>query len=345
MKRTYRDLPAQLTLLCLLALAVPGCQRSASQSAEPPAQPAQPEPPRVAPAQPAPAPTAVPVQSAPAPTITESRDVEQPPRTVEPPVRPAPPTPPAPLAPLAPKPDRERRLESRERRLAERQAALDAREKQLRQQEQEAQPPNPAAGEPAPDLPAAETAPEPAPEPQPEPRLQPVTVEAGTKLDIKLTRSLSSETSAAGEIFRARIDQDIYAGDRLAIPAGSEVVGEVTQAVPGKKIGGKAVLELRLTDLVLPSGETVPLKASFQQAGPSRTGRDAATIGGATAGGAILGRILGNGGGKGTVIGAIVGAVAGSVIASRHPGEPVVIPEGTVLGIVLDRPIEVQSRR
>jgi uncharacterized protein YqgC (DUF456 family) len=100
-----------------------------------------------------------------------------------------------------------------------------------------------------------------------------------------------------------------------------------------------------LTDLVLPSGETIPLKASFQQAGPSKTGRDAATIGGSTAGGAILGRILSNGGGKGTVIGALVGAVAGSVIAARHPGEPVVIPEGSVLGIVLDRPIEVQGKR
>jgi hypothetical protein len=231
--------------------------------------------------------------------------------------------------------------------LAERQANLDAREQQLRQQEaQQSASVAPSTEEPPPYQPATESAPAPVPEAAPEPpRPESVTVEAGTKLDVKLDRALSSETSTAGEIFRARIDQDIYSGNRVAIPAGSEVVGEVIQAVPGKKIGGKAVLELRLTDLVLPSGETVPLKASFQQAGPSKSGRDAATIGGATAGGAILGRILSNGGGKGTLIGAIVGAVAGSIVAARHPGEPVVIPEGSVLGIVLDRPLEVQGRR
>ncbi len=338
MKRICRDLPAQLALLCALALAVPGCQKPEAQSAPPPAPPA----PRVAQVPPASTPPAVPVQPSPPPVVTESSDVEQPPRAVEPPSRPAPPVQPQ------PKPDRERRLDNREHRLAERQAELDARERQLRQQEaQQSAAAAPATEEPPPYEPATESAPVPAPAPEvaPEPpRPEPVTVEAGTKLDVKLDRALSSETSTAGEIFRARIDQDVYSGNRVAIPAGSEVVGEVTQAVPGKKIGGKAVLELRLTDLVLPSGETVPLKASFQQAGPSKTGRDAATIGGATAGGAILGRILSNGGGKGTVIGAIVGAVAGSVVAARHPGEPVVIPAGSVLGIVLDRPLEVQGR-
>jgi type IV secretory pathway VirB10-like protein len=343
MKSAHRDLPAQLALLCALALVGSACQRPSSQSAEPPVQATES---RVAQATPPVAPVQPLVQPSPPPVITERQDVEQPPRAVEPPARSAPPVR---SEPSQPKPDREQRLESRERRLAERQAALDAREKRLRQQEaQQPAPAAPATDEPPPYEPAAESAPVPAPTPEPAPepeRAEPVTVEAGTKLDVKLNRTLSSETSATGEIFRARIDQDIYAGDRVAIPAGSEVVGEVTQAVPGKKIGGKAVLNLRLTDLVLPSGETVPLKASFQQAGPSKSGRDAATIGGSTAGGAILGRILSNGSGKGTVIGAIVGAVAGSVIAARHPGEPVVIPEGSVLGIVIDRPLAIEGRR
>jgi type IV secretory pathway VirB10-like protein len=358
MKIQLRTLPA---LLCTLALATVGCQKAGLQSTESPDRTTEPRVAQVTP--PAPLPTATPpaVSSQAAtgsepyvleepgrasspPAAAEPRDVEQPPRAVVPPVRPAPAQPRA-----EPKPDRERRLDSRERRLTQRQAALDARERRLRHQETEQPAPSasaPSAGEaegPAPDQPAENA---PVPEAAPEPRRpEPATVSAGTKLDIRFNRSLSSGTSTAGEIFRARIDQDIYAGDRIAIPAGSEVVGEVTQAGPQKKIGGKAVLGLRFTDLVLPSGETVPLKASFEREGQSKSGRDAATIGGVAAGGAILGRILSKGGGKGTVLGALLGAVAGSAIAARNPGEEVVIPEGSVVGIVLDRPVEIQGRR
>ena len=47
---------------------------------------------------------------------------------------------------------------------------------------------------------------------------------------------------------------------------------------------------------------------------------------------------------KGTLIGAILGAAAGAVIASRTPGDEVVIPEGTVLGVKLDGSVHVRVR-
>jgi hypothetical protein len=252
-------------------------------------------------------------------------------------------------APKPPASDRERRLAQQERRLAQRQAELEAREKRLRQQEAEAAPtapaPEAAPAAPAPEAEAAPAAPEPAPVPAPEPaRPEPVTVDAGTKFDVKFDRALSSATSKVGDLFRARISQDVYVGDQLAIPGGSEVVGEVTQAVKAKRIGGKAVLGLRITDLVLPSGATVPLKASFLESGASRTGSDAATIGGAAAGGAILGRILSKGGDKGTLLGALLGAVAGTAAAAARPGEEVVIPEGSTARVVLDGPVEIVRR-
>jgi hypothetical protein len=279
----------------------------------------------------------------------DRHDVEQPPRAVVPAIPPpiSPPVSSPPQAVAPPPTARERSLEERERRLARRQAQLKEREERLRQQEAEAQnPPAPALEpEPAPAEPAP--VPEPAPEPPAPPAPPaPVTVPAGTQLDIQLSRALSSKTNKAGDTFRAQIQQALYDGDQLVIPAGAEIVGEVTQAEPlRKKFGGKAVLSLRFTDLVLPSGETVPIHASLRQEGENKGKSDAAAIGGATAGGAILGHILGGGGGKGTLIGAILGAAAGAVIAARHPGEEVVIPEGTVLGIVFDQPAEVHRRR
>jgi hypothetical protein len=129
----------------------------------------------------------------------------------------------------------------------------------------------------------------------------------------------------------------------VAIPAGSEILGEVTEAVPLKKVGGQAKLALKFTDLVLPSGATVPIDASFVQQGRSETRKDAATIGGGAAAGAVLGRVLNKGNrSKGAVIGAIIGAAAGTAIASRTPGEEVVIPVGSVVSLKLDDSVRVK---
>lgn len=171
-------------------------------------------------------------------------------------------------------------------------------------------------------------------------------VPAGTVLEAQLLEGVSSESSEPGDIFRARIAGDVTADGGVAIPAGSEVVGVVTEAVTARKVGGRAKLAIKFTDLVLPSGGTVPIRASFVEEGRSQTGKDAATIGGAAAGGAVLGRILNRKDrSKGTVIGAVIGAAAGTILASRTPGEEVVIPEGTVVNLKLDDGVEVRRRR
>ncbi len=258
-------------------------------------------------------------------------------------------------------------LDSRERALAAREAALDARERRLQQQRpaehrtapRPAPAPAPRSPEPEEALPTpaptpepVETAPEaPEPAPLPEapreelPRTTAVTVPAGTHLDVEFTRTLASNTSSPGDSFRVRVNDDVIEDGVVAIPRGSEILGEVTDAVPLKRVGGQARLALKFTDLVLPSGKTVPIDASFIQEGRNETHRDAATIGGATAGGAILGRILSKGSrSRGSVLGAIIGAAAGTAIASKTPGEEVIIPEGSVVSLRLDDAVRVRAR-
>lgn len=201
--------------------------------------------------------------------------------------------------------------------------------------------PEPAAAEPAPSFDSAPAA-EPARE---EPRTVAMTVPAGTRLEVELTRTLASNTSSPGDAFRARVSEDVVQDGVVVIPRGSEILGEVTEAVPLKKVGGQARLALKLTDLVLPSGRTVPVQASFLQEGRNETRRDAATIGGATAGGAILGRILNKGDrSRGSIIGALIGAAAGTAIASKTPGEEVVIPEGSAVTLRLDDAVQVRVK-
>lgn len=266
-------------------------------------------------------------------------------------------------------------LEERERELAARQADLDARERQLRERETRAEvrpvappPAAPRREEPIP-APAPESAParereeaaateevrvadpEPAPEPEPEPEVErapalitTATVPSGTTLDVEFLQAVASNTHREGDTFRVRVARDVREDGQVVIPAGSEIVGMVTESAPvQRKIGGRARLSVEFTDLVLPSGTRVPVNASFVQQGRSETGKDAATIGGAAAGGAILGRVLNKGDrSKGGTIGAIIGAAAGAVIASRTPAEEVVIPAGTVVSLRLDGPVEVR---
>jgi type IV secretory pathway VirB10-like protein len=254
-------------------------------------------------------------------------------------------------------------LDARERALAAREADLDTRERRL--QQPKAQRPVAARPAPRPSPPVAQTAPAPAPAPEPaasepapsfdpapapepareEPRTVAMTVPAGTRLEVELTRSLASNTSSPGDAFRARVSEDVVQDGLVVIPRGSEILGEVTEAVPLKRVGGQARLALKLTDLVLPSGRTVPVQASFLQEGRNETRRDAATIGGVTAGGAILGRILNKGDrSRGSIIGALIGAAAGTAIASKTPGEEVVIPEGSAVTLRLDDAVQVRVR-
>ncbi|MFL6293653.1 MAG: hypothetical protein ACJ759_22395 [Thermoanaerobaculia bacterium] len=271
-------------------------------------------------------------------------------------------------------------LEARERQLAERQAELDARERRLReparQPERQARAPQPPPRvKPAPRVEreepvqperteeiaepqrpdtrdedareAAEVEPEREAREEEERRPAPlvVNVPAGTVLEVEFLESVSSQTAEPGDIFRVRVASDVSSDGAVGIPAGSEIVGVVTEAVPLRKVGGQAKLGLKFTDLVLPSGKTVPIQASFASQGRSETRKDAATIGGAAAGGAILGRVLSRKDrSRGAVIGAIIGAAAGAAIASKTPGEEVTIERGTKVDLKLDDEVEVRAR-
>lgn len=248
-----------------------------------------------------------------------------------------------------------RELERRERALKTAEREIERREAEVAERPAPAPPREPAAEvAPEPDEPgmaAAELDPVEEPEPErdeearPEPAA-PMTVDAGTVFAVEFLETLSSASSRPGETFRARVTRDIRQDGRIAIPAGSEVVGEVTEAVPLRKVGGRAKLAVRFTDLVLPTGTSAPIEASFVEQGRSETGRDAATIGGAAAGGAVLGRVLNKGDrSKGAVIGAILGAVIGTAVASRTPGEEVTIPEGALVDLKLDEAVEIRPRR
>jgi predicted Zn-dependent protease len=162
-------------------------------------------------------------------------------------------------------------------------------------------------------------------------------VPAGTVLLVSFAQALSSASSEPGDRFTARVAEPVLLNGRVAIAAGSTITGRVVAVQPAAKLGGRAQLNLEFATLRDASGRESPIAASFHGQGKSQTKKDAATIGGAAVGGAILGRAIGKDR-KATVLGALVGGAIGTGIAAKNGREEVTLPEGIAIEIHLDSP-------
>lgn len=170
-----------------------------------------------------------------------------------------------------------------------------------------------------------------------------LTVPSLTSLEIDLNDDLSSETSLIEDPVSATLAQDVIVDGLVALAAGSELQGLVTQVVPTRSFGGQAQLQVSFDRLITTDGEILPISAVLAVAGERQKKKDAATIGGSAAGGAILGRILNDSDrDEGTAVGAVVGAAIGAVVAANNKVDPIDLAAGTPLAIALDVPLTVQ---
>jgi len=99
-------------------------------------------------------------------------------------------------------------------------------------------------------------------------------VGAGTEIHAALDTPLSSKTSKPGDRFTATVSDPVRATNgAIVIPEGARVEGEVAESEDAKTLTAlkdKPKLSLRLRDVVLPTGQTLPLTAtlvSVHQAG------------------------------------------------------------------------------
>jgi len=242
------------------------------------------------------------------------------------------------LAERAAMAQREADIQKREAELADREAAAAAAEAKAAQAAA-ASTPKPAA-KPAPRPPSATpVVAKPATPPAP-PAPKVITVPAGTQLPLALTADLTSKTAKVGDSVRASLTSDVRVGDRVAIPSGTTVAGQITSVVSGSdKIGGVPSLGLRFDRIEMPGGKDVPINGEITQKGKSDTGGDTAKIVGGTAAGAIIGHQV-KGGDKGKVIGGLIGGAIGAV-AAHQTGTEARLAAGSPLTISLTNAVEV----
>jgi len=168
---------------------------------------------------------------------------------------------------------------------------------------------------------------------------EPMVIPEGTALAMTLQTSASSATSHEGDVIIAKLSESVRVGDRVLVPAGTEVRGRVVAAVPSGRVKGRARLSLDFDSLVVKGREVAIDVALVDITARSSKKRDAALIGGGAGAGAIVGGILK--GGKGAAVGALAGAGAGGGAVLATKGQEVHLSSGTALRLRLTQPARV----
>ena len=171
----------------------------------------------------------------------------------------------------------------------------------------------------------------------PMPTPQPLVIPDGTHVSLTVETPLSTETGKLEDRVDASLNNDIMVDGRVAVPAGTSFRGYISQIQRSKKIGGRAALGVQFTSFRL-GGRQYAIDATSIGIQGKGGKKDAAVIGGGTAGGAILGGLLK--GGKGAIIGGILGGATGTVVAAKDRDD-VVVPSGTVWSIELTAPVTI----
>jgi hypothetical protein len=200
---------------------------------------------------------------------------------------------------------------------------------------------SPAATPPAPPQPEPVAAEPPRPA---KPVFVEVVVPASSVVGLQVETSVSSETARVEDRVEARVTRDVMADGRVAIPAGSKVIGDVTLVERGGKMKDKARLGVRFHTVVLADGNHLQLRSeSIYREGSSPSAESARKIGGAAVGGAILGAIIG--GAKGAAIGTATGAAGGSAVVMAGDRNPATLPSGTIVNVRLSSPVSVDVEK
>ena len=165
-------------------------------------------------------------------------------------------------------------------------------------------------------------------------------VPAGTELDVRLQNSLNSGTAQVEDRFEATTLVDLNVNGRVLIPAGSVMRGVVTAVEPATRTNRTARMTVSF-DQVTVNNRSYPMRGTVTQAIEGEGIRGEATRAGAGAAvGGIIGAVLG--GVKGAVLGVLIGG--GGTIAATE-GKEVELPQGTVLRVRVDAPLQIQSAR
>ena len=194
--------------------------------------------------------------------------------------------------------------------------------------------------------------------PTPAPKSDQVVVPIGTRLPLLLRNGLNTRTAKPGDSVYFETAYPIAVNNKIAIPMGTFVRGQILEVKRPGRIKGRGEFRLALEQMTYPNGYTIELRATPSSVdrdgqegvdsegkikGPSSKGRDTATVLVATAGGAYIGTLAGaianDAPGRGALIGGGAAGVGALIAILVTRGPEAELPRGTAMDVHFDRPL------
>src|SRR5260370_426168 len=121
----------------------------------------------------------------------------------------------------------------------------------------------------------------------------PTRVPAGTRVGVVLQNGISTHSAKAGDSVYLQTSFPITQNNRIVIPVGSYLRGELLDAKRPGRIKGRGEFRLRIDTLILPNGYTVDLRAAPRSADSG--GNESTDSEGKVTGGGNKGKKVGTG--------------------------------------------------
>jgi hypothetical protein len=173
--------------------------------------------------------------------------------------------------------------------------------------------------------------------PAPPPPMQ-ATLPAGTTISVRLIDGIDVDKTAAGEMFRASLDDPIILNGQVVVPRGAPAMLEAAKVQQSGKMSGSDKITLKLNSISIKNREYQVVASYAEQKGSGEGKKTTRKIVGGAGLGALIGGIAG--GGKGAGIGALSGAALGTVISASGE-EHLKVPSETRLQFELRAAVNV----
>ena len=99
------------------------------------------------------------------------------------------------------------------------------------------------------------------------------TIPAGTSIPLIMDYSISSKNTLKESVVEFKVAQDIYINDQIVIPMGTPAIAEIIKASKRKCWGKPGKLAIRVKEIQLINGKTIPLTApDIEKKGISKKG-------------------------------------------------------------------------
>jgi type IV secretion system protein VirB10 len=187
-----------------------------------------------------------------------------------------------------------------------------------------------------------------------------IVIPAGTKVPLRLESGISTKNAKPGDGVYARTTFPVTVDDRIVVPAGTYIQGEIASVKRAGRVHGKAEVLMHFRTMIYPSGYTVALPGALEGTPDaenthvkgkegtvqqdSDTGKKVGTAAKTAATGAAVGAVVDRSI-SGAAIGGGMGAAVGTAIAMLTRGNDVRLPAGTTLEMVFERSVNLDAAR